>query len=648
MNNKNIKITLPDGSILEKPQGVTGMQIAEGISSGLAKQAIVVEVNGDLKDMSFPITSDVNLKILKKDADIGLEIIRHDCAHVMAEAVQFLYPGTQVTIGPAIDNGFYYDFSFKKAFLSEDLKKIENKMMEIINKGTEFVREVWDRSDAINHFKSIGEDYKAEIINDLPEDEEITIYKQGEWLDLCRGPHLPTTKHIGKSFKLMKVSGAYWRGDENNEMLTRIYGTCWRNDKELNQYLEMLKEAEKRDHRKIGKQMKIFTFDDEVGPGLPLWLPNGSIIIEEIEKLAKETEDEAGYDRVKTPHITKGSLYEKSGHLSHYEDSMFPAMDIDGNQYYLKPMNCPHHHKIYASSPRTYKELPLRLAEYGTCYRYEKSGQLFGLMRVRSMQMNDAHIYCTEEQFKEEFLEVCRMYLKYFEIFGIEKYEMRLSLHDPSKLGEKYVDEPDLWVKTENMVRESLQDGKLNYVEIPGEAAFYGPKIDVQVWSAIGREFTLATNQVDFAVPSKFNLTYIDNKSEDKTPLCIHRAPLGTHERFIGFLIEHFAGNFPLWLAPVQIAIIPISDKFNDYAQSIYNKLRIEKVRVNLDLRNEKMGAKIRNAELNKIPVMIIIGEKEVDSQTLSVRRKFSGNQGTFSIDKFISSISEEIKSRAL
>jgi len=513
MNDKNIKITLPDGSILEKPQGVTGMQIAEGISSGLAKQAIVVEVNGDLKDMSFPIMVDANLKILKKDADDALEILRHDCAHVMAEAVQSLYPGTQVTIGPAIDNGFYYDFSFKKQFVSDDLIKIENKMMEIINKGTEFVREVWDRSDAINYFKSIGEDYKAEIINDLPEDEEITVYKQGEWLDLCRGPHLPTTKHIGKSFKLMKVSGAYWRGDENNEMLTRIYGTCWRNDKELNQYLEMLKEAEKRDHRKIGKQMKIFTFDDEVGPGLPLWLPNGSIIIEEIEKLAKETEDAAGYDRVKTPHITKGSLYEKSGHLSHYEDSMFPAMDIDGNQYYLKPMNCPHHHKIYASSPRTYKELPLRLAEYGTCSRYEKSGQLFGLMRVRSMQMNDAHIYCTEEQFKQEFLEVCRMYLKYFEIFGIEKYEMRLSLHDPSKLGEKYVDEPDLWIKTENMVRESLEDGKLNYVEIPGEAAFYGPKIDVQVWSAIGREFTLATNQVDFAVPSKFNLTYIDNKS---------------------------------------------------------------------------------------------------------------------------------------
>ena len=646
MNDKNIKITLPDGSILEKPQGVTGMQIAEGISAGLAKQAIIVEVNGDLKDMSFPIMVDANLKILKKDADHALEILRHDCAHVMAEAVQSLYPGTQVTIGPAIDNGFYYDFSFKKQFVSDDLIKIENKMMEIINKGSEFVREVWDRPDAINYFKSIGEDYKAEIINDLPEDEEITIYKQGEWLDLCRGPHLPTTKHIGKSFKLMKVSGAYWRGDENNEMLTRIYGTCWRNDKELNQYLEMLKEAEKRDHRKIGKQMKIFTFDDEVGPGLPLWLPNGSIIIEEIEKLAKETEDEAGYDRVKTPHITKGSLYEKSGHLSHYEDSMFPAMDIDGNQYYLKPMNCPHHHKIYASLPRTYKELPLRLSEYGTCYRYEKSGQLFGLMRVRSMQMNDAHIYCTEEQFKEEFLAVCQMYLKYFEIFGIEKYEMRLSLHDPEKLGEKYVDEPELWVKTEQLVRESLKDGNLNFVEIPGEAAFYGPKIDVQVWSAIGREFTLATNQVDFAIPSRFNLTYIDSDNTDKTPLCIHRAPLGTHERFIGFLIEHYAGNFPLWLAPVQMVVIPISDKFNDYSQSVYNQLKENNFRAQIDTRSEKMGAKIRTAELNKIPIMIIIGEQEVNNNSISIRRKFSGDKGSLSVNDFIDNINNEIKNR--
>ena len=646
MSNENINITLPDGTILEKPSGITGLEIAEGISSGLAKQSILVEVNDELRDLSYPILEDSTLKILKKDADEALELIRHDCAHVMAEAVQTLFPGTQVTIGPAIDNGFYYDFARDESFTFDDLEKIEKKMHEIIEVGHPFQREVWDRNQAIEYFEGIGEFYKTEIIKDLNEDEVITIYRQGEWLDLCRGPHSPTTNHIGKAFKLMKVAGAYWRGDENNEMLTRIYGTAWRTEKELRTYLNMLKEAEKRDHRKIGKEMKIFTFDDEVGAGLPLWLPNGSVIIEELENLAKETEDNAGYDRVRTPHITKGSLYEKSGHLSHYRESMFPAMDIDGNEYFLKPMNCPHHHKIFASLPRTYKELPIRLAEYGTCYRYEKSGQLFGLMRVRSMQMNDAHIYCSEEQFKEEFLSVCKMYLKYFEIFGIDKYEMRLSLHDPKKLGEKYVDQPELWLKTETLVREALEDGKLNFVEIPGEAAFYGPKIDVQVWSAIGREFTLATNQVDFAVPSRFDLTYTDNQNKPQTPLCIHRAPLGTHERFIGFLIEHFAGNFPLWLSPVQMSIIPVSEKFNDYANTVYHTLKDNGIRVNLDTRNEKMGAKIRNAELSKIPIMIILGEKEVESNSISVRRRFVGNEGGISLNSFIKSCKEEINER--
>jgi len=647
MSNK-ITVTFPDGNTKEFDQGVTGFDIADSISSALAQQAIAVSLNDHIRDVSYPIHEDVKISILKRSADEALELIRHDCAHVMAEAVQKLFPKTQVTIGPAIDNGFYYDFSREKPFTVDDLEVIEKKMHEIIDEDTPFTREVWDRDDAIKHFSDIGEEYKAEIIKDLPGSEEITVYKQGDWMDLCRGPHLPSTKHVGKSFKLMKVAGAYWRGDENNEMLTRIYGTAWRNDKELRTYLNMLKEAEKRDHRKIGKEMKLFTFDEEVGPGLPLWLPNGSVLIEELERLAKETEQKAGYDRVKTPHITKGSLYEKSGHLSHYKDSMFPAMDIDGNEYYLKPMNCPHHHKIYASLPRTYKELPIRLSEYGACYRYEKSGQLFGLMRVRSMQMNDAHIYCSEEQFKEEFLAVCEMYLKYFKIFGIEKYEMRLSLHDKDKLGEKYVDEPKLWIKTENLVREALEDGGLNFVEIPGEAAFYGPKIDVQVWSAIGREFTLATNQVDFAIPSKFDLTYIDRNNDSQTPLCIHRAPLGTHERFIGFLIEHFAGNFPLWLSPMQMVVIPISDKFNDYALSVCDQLKDNDFRVKIDSRSEKMGAKIRDAELDRIPIMIIVGENEVNDNTISVRRKFKGNLGSLSIDDFISQANQEIKTRSL
>jgi len=645
---KNINIKLPDGTILEKPSGIKGIEIAEGISKGLAKQAMLIELNGELRDLSYPIHEDCSLKILKKDADVVLEIIRHDCAHVMAEAVQELFPGTQVTIGPAIENGFYYDFHREGGFTNSDLEKIEKKMLKIIKNGEEFKREIWDRNEAINYFKSINEVYKAEIISELSEEEEVTIYKQGEWLDLCKGPHLPSTKHIGTSFKLMKLAGAYWKGDENNEMLTRIYGTAWRNDKELKKYLDMLLEAEKRDHRKIGKEMEIFVFDDEVGPGLPLWLPNGTIIIDELESLAKKTENKAGFQRVKTPHITKGTLYEKSGHLSHYKESMFPAMDIDGNEYYLKPMNCPHHHKIYSSIPRTYKDLPIRLSEYGTCYRYEKSGQLFGLMRVRSMQMNDAHIYCTEEQFKKEFLNVCNMYLEYFRIFEIENYQMRLSLHDPNKLGEKYVNQPELWIKTEELVRESLKEGKINFIEIPGEAAFYGPKIDVQIWSAIGREFTLATNQVDFAIPQKFGLTYINNDNSNKTPLCIHRAPLSTHERFVGFLLEHYAGNFPLWLAPKQVIVLPISEKHNNYAKKVYKKISENNVRVELDLRDEKVGAKIRNAELSKIPLMIIVGEKEKNDKTISLRRKFKGDLGSMKIDDFLKQINDEIKNKGV
>ena len=643
-----IDIKFPDGNIKSFKNGITGYEIAESLSKSLAAESVVIELNGFLTDLSTPITTDSSIKIIKRNDDEALDLLRHDCAHVMAEAVQNLFPDTQVTIGPAIENGFYYDFSKEGSFTNDDLLKIEKRMHEIVDLNEKFIREIWNREDAIDYFENKGEVYKSEIINDLPSNEKITVYKQGNWLDLCKGPHFPSTKFIGKAFKLMKVAGAYWRGDENNEMLTRIYGTVWRNNKELKKYLEQLNEAEKRDHRKIGKELKLFTFDEEVGPGLPLWLPNGTIIIDELEKLAKDTEENAGYHRVKTPHITKGSLYETSGHLAHYKDSMFPAMKIDGNEYYLKPMNCPHHHKIFASSPKTYKDLPLRLAEYGTCYRYEKSGQLFGLMRVRSMQMNDAHIYCTENQFKDEFLSVCKMYLKYFDIFGIEKYEMRLSLHDPEKLGKKYVNEPELWKKTEKLVREALTDGEINFIEIPGEAAFYGPKIDVQVWSAIGREFTLATNQVDFAIPDKFNLSYKDKNDKDCTPLCIHRAPLGTHERFIGFLIEHYAGDFPLWIAPKQVVIIPVSEKYNDYANLIYKKIRENNVRVSLDLRNEKMGFKIRNAELDKIPFMVILGENELKENLISIRRRFKGDLGKTDLNSFIDSINNEIKSKGV
>ena len=518
-------------------------------------------------------------------------------------------------------------------------------MKELSKVNHKVKRHELSQKDALVRFQELNEDYKTEIISEINPNDTISAYEQGNFIDLCRGPHVPNTGKI-KYFKLLSTAGAYWRGDESNKMLQRIYGTAWFDKKDLNKFLFRLEEAKKRDHRKLGKQLKIFHFDEEIGPGLPLWLPNGTIILDELENLAKVTENKAGYKRVRTPHLTKGDLYERSGHLSHYKDSMYPAMEMDGFNYYVKPMNCPHHHKIFSSEPRSYRELPLRLAEYGTCYRYEKSGQLFGLMRVRSMQMNDAHIYCTEEQFKDEFIAVCNMYLRYFEIFGIEKYQMRLSLHNEEGLGKKYVNSPKLWKKTENSVREALKDGKFNFVEVPGEAAFYGPKIDVQVWSAIGREFTLATNQVDFAVPEKFNLKYVNSDGVEDTPLCIHRAPLSTHERFVGFLIEHFGGDFPLWLAPIQVIIIPISEKYFDYSNKVNNLLLDNQIRVEFDKRAEKVGAKIRDAELMKIPVMLILGEKEQSSDSVSVRRKHIGDLGQQSLGDLVLSLTDEINKK--
>jgi threonyl-tRNA synthetase len=563
----------------------------------------------------------------------------------MAQAVKRLFPKTKVTIGPYLDNRFYYDFDVETPFTEEDLLSIENEMTAIASENLMISHQVISRKEAVNLFQSMDEPYKVEIIEAIDESETLKIYTQGDFTDLCRGPHIANTNQI-QHFKLLSSSAAYWRGDENNQTLQRVYGTSFADKKDLKAYLNMLEEQKKRDHRKIGKEMDLFFYDDEVGPGLPLWTPKGSVIIEELESLAKEKESLAGYDRVRTPHLTKGDLYEKSGHLDHYVSSMYPAMDVDGMNYYIKPMNCPHHHKIFASTPKSYRDLPLRLAEYGTCYRYEKSGELFGLMRVRSMQMNDGHIYCTEEQFKDEFLAVCNMYLEYFKIFGIEKYQMRLSLHDPKELGNKFIDNAELWIKTENDVRNVLQDAKLNFVESVGDAAFYGPKIDVQVWSAIGREFTLATNQVDFAVPERFALHYTDMNGEAKTPLCIHRAPLGTHERFIGFLIEHFGGNFPLWLAPQQVAVLPVSDKYNDYAESIIKELKDNKIRVKSDLRSEKIGSKIRDAELEKINIMLIIGEKEAEDQSVTVRRRFIKEQQTISVKTFIKDVKDEIKER--
>ena len=640
-----ITVTLPDNSTRSYDGGVTPQEIAESIGSRLAQDAIAAQVNGQSVDLNVPIEADAEVAILTGDSPEGHEVLLHSTAHLMAHAVKELFPEAKVTIGPAIENRFYYDFDIDGTFSDEDLVKIEKKMGELAANDHVVTRMELTHGEAVKLFNKMNESYKVEIIEDIEGDDNISAYTQGDFTDLCRGPHVLQTGKI-KYFKLLNTSGAYWRGNENNKMLQRIYGTAFSSKKELNKYLNFLEEAKKRDHRKLGKELALFTFDEEVGPGLPLWLPNGAVIIDELEALAKETEDKAAYLRVRTPHLTKGSLYEKSGHLDHYQDAMYPSMDVDGIEYYVKPMNCPHHHKIYAARPKSYRDLPVRLSEYGTCYRYEKSGQLFGLMRVRSMQMNDAHIYCTKDQFKDEFLAVCNMYLYYFDIFGIDKYQLRLGLHDAEGLGKKYIDEPELWQQTEAEVREALQEGNIDHVEISGEAAFYGPKIDVQVWSAIGKEFTLATNQVDFAIPKRFGLTFTDEGGREQTPICIHRAPLSTHERFVGFLIEHFGGDFPLWLAPVQVAVLPVSDKVIDYARNVESTLKEAGIRVQLNDQPDKVGAKIRQAELQRINVMLVVGEKEAQNNQVALRRRFKGDLGTQLLDDVVTELKTEIETR--
>ncbi|HEX4667176.1 MAG TPA: threonine--tRNA ligase [Chthoniobacterales bacterium] len=665
-----------------------------------------------------------------------LERIRHSCAHVLATAILRLWPEAQFAAGPPVENGFYYDVELPHRISPEDFEKIEAEMKKEVKANHRFERVALSRADALE-MASRGElgalgarpepsKFKLDIIQNIPEDETITIYRNGDFTDLCAGPHVMRTGNIG-AFRLTNVASAYYKGDEKNPQLQRIYGTAFKNKTQLDEYFAMLEEAKKRDHRKLGKELQLFTFDDDVGPGLPLWLPRGAAIIEELEKLAKETEFAAGYQRVRTPHIARENLYLTSGHLPYYADSMFPPMILEdssysqafdelnkrfekldkdfiqetefdapallqGNtenaterviewtkslhsskqfefekaaqikhagslirlsasepdRYYLKAMNCPHHHKLFAAVPRSYRDLPLRLAEYGCNYRYEQSGELFGLMRVRSLQMNDAHIYCTEEQFEEEFRAVNEMYLKYFKIFGIEKYVMRFSTHDPAKLGQKFVDNPGLWKKTEDMVRGVLQRSGINYVEVPNEAAFYGPKIDVQVWSAIGREFTIATNQVDFAVPARFGLVYKTRENTEGTPLCIHRAPLGTHERFIGFLIEHYAGNFPLWLAPEQVRILPIGDDapLLDYARAIQAELRAHEVRAELDASSDHIKAKIASAEQMKVHTMLVIGNRDLEANAVSVRVHGKGNLGARPRDEVIADLLLAIRER--
>ncbi len=637
-----IKITLPDGSVREYAKGTSAHDVAKSISEGLARNVLAAKVNGEVRDALRPIDTDATLQLLTWNDAEGKSTMWHSSAHLMAEALEHFYPGVKFGIGPPVDHGFYYDIDLGEHKITpEDFKKIEDKMLELAKQANKYVRKEVNKEEAISYFTEKGDEYKLDLLKDLT-DGSITFYTQGNFTDLCRGPHIPDTGFI-KAAKLMNIAGAYWRGDESKKQLTRIYAITFPKQKELTEYLEMLEEAKKRDHRKIGKELELFTFNEHVGPGLPLWMPNGTVIIEELEKLAKRTELQAGYQRVRTPHIAKESMYITSGHLPYYAESMYPPMILEGEKYYLKAMNCPHHHQIFAEMNPSYKELPIRLAEYGTCYRYEQSGELFGLMRVRCLQMNDAHIYCTREQFADEFRAVNDMYLKYFKIFGIDKYVMRFSTHEPSKLGKKYVDNSELWLQTEDMVRNVLIESKIPYVEVPDEGAFYGPKIDVQVWSAIGREFTLATNQVDFAVPARFGLSFRNANNELETPICIHRAPLGTHERFIGFLIEHYAGNFPLWMAPKQVTILPISEKYNQYAKNVSRLLNNSDIRALVDERDEKIGKKIRDAEIKKIPFMLIVGEKEEQENAVAVRKHGQGDQGSLTVDEFIASVRAEI-----
>ena len=640
-----VQIQFPDGAVRSYEKGITALGIAKSISEGLAKKVLAASIDGEVWDATRPNNQDAALKLLTWDDADGKNTFWHSSAHLLAEAVEMQFPGAKFWVGPALEKGFYYDIDLGgKTIKEEDVVVLEQKMNELAKKANDYIRKEMSKAEAVTYFTEKGDEYKLDLLSGL-EDGTITFYTQGGFTDLCRGPHIPNTSVI-KAIKITNIAGAFWKGDEKNKMLTRVYGVTFPNQKELDEYLLLLEEAKKRDHRKLGKELGIYTMDDDVGPGLPLWMPNGTIIIEELERLAKETEEAAGYKRVVTPHIAKESMYITSGHLPYYQDSMFPPMELDGTKYYLKAMNCPHHHKIFDAEPKSYKDMPLRLAEYGTCYRYEQSGELFGLMRVRCLHMNDAHIYCTKEQFAQEFRAVNDMYLKYFNIFGIDKYVMRLSLHDPAKLGQKYINEPQLWLETEQMVREVLIETGTPFVEVQDEGAFYGPKIDVQIWSIIGREFTLATNQVDFAQGKRFKLSFTNKDNEPETPLIIHRAPLGTHERFIGFLLEHYAGKFPVWLAPLQAKILPISDKFMPYAQEVLAELRKAGVRAEIDDRNEKIGKKIRDTELMKVPYMLVIGEKEMTEGQLSIRRQGKGDLGMMDKSTFISQIHQEIVER--
>ena len=638
-----INITLPDGSVRPYEAGVTGLEVAQSISEGLARNVLAVKVNDSVLDLSRPIIEDATVQLLTWNDDLGKNVFWHSSAHLLAEALEALYPGVKFGIGPPVENGFYYDVDLGgQEFSQEDFAKVEQKMLELARNKNEFARRDVSKAEAIEYFTKKGDEYKLDLIKDLA-DGTISFYEQGNFVDLCRGPHIPNTGSI-KAAKLMNVAGAYWRGDEKNKQLTRIYGVTFPKQKELTEHLERLEEAKKRDHRKLGKELELFAFSEKVGMGLPLWLPKGTLLRERLEQFMRKAQMRAGYQPVVTPHIGSKELYVTSGHYEKYGADSFQPIKTpnEGEEFFLKPMNCPHHCEIYKVRPRSYKELPVRLAEFGTVYRYEQSGELHGLTRVRGFTQDDAHIFCRPDQVKEEFLKVIDLVLYVFKALGFEDYTAQISLRDP-KNKEKYIGSDEAWEKAETAIIEATQEKDLRTVTVLGEAAFYGPKLDFMVKDALGRKWQLGTIQVDYNLPERFELEYIGADNQKHRPVMIHRAPFGSLERFVAVLIEHCGGNFPLWLSPEQFAILPISEKYQDYAQQVYEQLQQQDIRGSVDNRDEKIGRKIRDAEVRKVSYMLIVGEKEQETNSVSVRRHGEGDLGSMTIDEFMAMFNQKV-----
>ena len=634
-------ITLPDGTERQYDTSVSGKDVAESIGAGLAKAAVAVRVDGALWDLTRPIESDATLEILTRDSDDGLELLRHDAAHVLAEAVKELWPDTQVTIGPAIENGFYYDFARAEPFTDGDLETIETRMKDIVDRDEPIQREVWERVKAAEFFRGIGEEYKAKIIESIPSEEDLTLYRQGEFIDLCRGPHLPSTGKLGKAFKLTRVSGAYWRGDSNNEMLQRIYGTAWSNDKQLRKYLHMLEEAEKRDHRRLGRIMDLFHFQEEA-PGAVFWHPKGWSVFQSLIGYMRQKQNEAGYQEINTPEIMAKALWEKSGHNAAFGDNMFTSETVDGRVYAVKPMNCPGHVQVFKQGITSYRDLPVRLAEFGKCHRYEPSGALHGMMRVRAFTQDDAHIFCTPEQITDESIAVCKLILDIYRGFGFDDVRIKFADRPEVRVGEDAV-----WDQAEQALLKALEVGGLDYTHNPGEGAFYGPKLEFVLRDAIGRDWQCGTLQVDLNMPGRLGASYIGEDGEKHLPVMLHRAIFGSLERFMGILIEHHAGNLPLWLAPVQVKVLTITSDADEYAAEIEASLRANGLRAESDLRNEKISYKVREHSVAKVPVQFAVGQRELENRTVAIRRLGSKKQEIMSLDDAISALKTEIASRS-